>query len=310
VDQYKTENAQLKGRIAQIEKDQRPADDWKNLETRASAAEARNKELENAIAFVRYEESSEFKTKHQEPYEKAWNRAVNELKEIPIGPQGQERLMTAQDFIAICQMPLAQARAFADENLGSFANDVMSHRKEVISLFEQMNGALEEAKKNSAQRLKDAQSQFSSTQRAVMGGIEKTFKSESESILADPKNGHYFKPKEGDQQWNDALERGFAFVDRAFNSGDPKNLKMKPEDRAAIVRAHAVLRARAAAFGPLKMDNTRLGKRVAELEKELAAYKKSEPPAGGTPGAPGAPAAPSNAWDRLNAGIAKRARPM
>jgi hypothetical protein len=100
--------------------------------------------------------------------------------------------------------------------------------------------------------------------------------------VADRENGQYFKPVEGDDTRNQLLGKGFALVDKGF-SENPMDPKLTPEQRTEVVRRHAAIRNRAAAFGPLKYLVKKLTQEVADLKKANGQFKTSAPPtAGGT----------------------------
>ena len=75
----------------------------------------------------------------------------------------------------------------------------------------------------------------------------------------------------------------------------------------AIVRRHAAVRNRAAAFGRLTYQNQQAKTRIADLEKQLAEYKGSEPPAGGSLPAKSNAAKPTG-MSRIREGLQKIAK--
>lgn len=251
------------------------------LTTRAESAEKRNKELEDYLRYVDYSKTSEFKTQYVEPYNKAWASAMGELKELTVQyGEGQTRAFTADDMLQIVQMPITQARKVAEDNFGSFANDIMQHRKVIRDLFEKRETALKEARENGAETLKKAQE----AHQAKLDGATKLngemWAKENEAALADATYGVLFKPREGDENWNKRLAKGFELVDQAFavNLKDPN---LSPEERLKAIRRHAAVRNRAASWGAIRGELEVSRARVAELEKELAEYKASEPGAVG-----------------------------
>jgi hypothetical protein len=276
VDQYKAKVGELEHQIAAFKTAGVP----KEVQERISKAEARAKELEDEIRFVSYEKSPEFKTKYQEPYEKAWSRAIAEVKELTVnGPDGQPRQVGAEDILDLVNLPLGKARELANSLYGDFADDLMAHRKEIKTLFEQRTGALEEAKKTGALREQQLREQHEKTYGEISSQVKEHWTKANESALADEKNGPFFKPVEGDEHWNQRLAKGFELVDRAF-AENPLDPKLTNEQRAGVVRRHAAVRNRAAAFGPLKYKVSQLETKVAELTKELEQFKGSTPTTG------------------------------
>jgi hypothetical protein len=252
----------------------------KEVQERITKAEARAKELEDEIRFVNYEKSPEFKTKYGDPYDAAWKRAVAEVSEIPVNDNGASRPATSQDILDLVNLPLGAARSLANERFGEFADDVMAHRKEIRGLFDQRQAALEEARKTGTQREQELQQQRQANQEKIVGEIKTEWQKANDEALADEKNGSFFKPIEGDEHWNQRLAKGFELVDRAF-SENPEAPNLTPEQRKSIVRRHAAVRNRAAAFGPMKHKISTLETKLAELTKELEQFKGSEPAAGG-----------------------------
>lgn len=267
-----------------------PEVDKKKYDERVTKSEARVKELEDHLRFVDYSKTEDFKKQYVEPYNKAWGEAMSELKEITVmDPSTQtERAVTAQDMLELVNMPLGKAREIADEVFGKFADDVMAHRKAIKTLFEKQQTALEDARKNGAEHLKNQQEESKRKDGEIRDQVTKLWTSENEAVLKDEKYGAYFAPKDGDEVWNQRLAKGFELVDRAL-AENPMDPKLNAEQRAAIIRRHAAVRNRAASWGALRATNEVLAEKNAALEKELSEYKGTEPDLnGGKPGEKGA----------------------
>lgn len=308
VDEWKGRAAEAERRLAEATKGIPSEDQKKAMAEEMQRKEARLKELEDEIRYVNYSKSEEFKTKYQEPYEKAWSRAMNELKEITItdSQNGTSRALNPGDLLELVNMPLGKAREAADQLFGPFADDVMAHRKEIRGLFEAQNAAMEEARKNGATREQQRADQFKQMQAETSKLVSDTWTKANEAATKDEKYGKYFTPVEGDEEGNQRLSKGFELVDKAFgeNAFAPN---LKPEDRAAIVRRHAAVRNRAAAFGRLVLQLSKKEAELAEARKELEQLKGSTPPTGG--GAPPTePAAPASAMEQVRQGLRKIAR--
>jgi len=283
----------------------------KAREERLTKAETRAKELEDEMRFVNYAKSQEFKEKHQVPYENAWQNAMSELSEITIEDptNHQQRAVTAQDLMELVNMPLGKAREVADSVFGTFANDVLAHRKEIKDLFMKQSKALEEAKTHGAERESQRREQIQKMQGAVTQQVKEVWDKAHSSILEDPQNGEYFKPRDGDQEWNDRLTKGYTLADKAIAeiwAQLPMDPRLTPEQRAEAVKRHAAVRARIAGWGPLKAEVTKLKKALAERDEELKKYKSSTPAAGGTAAQSNTPVVVS-ARQSLREGLAKLA---
>ena len=304
VEDYKGKATKAEQELAELRKMLTPDNDRKALEERATRAEARAKQLEEHMTFVDYSQTEDFKAKYVEPYDKAWKVAMAELKDIKVGDgQGGERDVHPQDLLTIVNAPLAKARQMAEEFFGSFANDVMAHRNEIRGLFDKQAAALEEAKKSGLTK----KQQETEAQQRAMGDLAKTITStwqqENEAVLKDEKYGSLFKPREGDEHWNQRLSKGYELVDKAF-SQNPADPKLTPEERASVIRRHAAVRNRAAAWGALRGEVESLQSQLEALTKELSQYKETEPPngAGRTPNgavAGGAGNAKANMFQKL-----------
>ena len=260
-------------------------------EERITKTEAKLKEYEDEIRFKSYEKSDEFKTKYQLPYEQAWTKHVKDLRGVTIlDDAGNSRPMAANDILDLVNLELPDARKLATEKWGDFAQDAMLARKEILDLFEKKSQALDEAKKTGADREKTFQENARKWREGVQKHIKETWDAANKAALDNPNYGEFFKPVEGDDTHNQLLGKGFALVGEAFGK-NPNDPKLTADERAAIVRKHAAVYNRAAAFGPMKHIIGLLRQKIAELEKASKELRGSTPPAGGGTAAPsnGAP---------------------
>ncbi len=280
VDEYKAKVAKAEAEKLELSKRAIPQDKWEETQKRLEAESKRNQELEEHIKFVDYSKSNEFKEKYQAPYDAAWKRAMGELGELTVETEDGNRALAPADLLELVNMTLPEARARAEQVFGSFANDVMQHRKEIRSLFDQQNAALESAKKGSLEREKQMLEQSERQRTEVLSELKEVWTKANESALADEKYGKFFKPEEGDEQGNQRLAKGFELADRSF-AEDPFAKGLTPEQRREITQRKAAVRNRCAAFGKLHHLNSQLEQKVATLAKELEQYKASSPSTGG-----------------------------
>ena len=308
VDEYKGKVAKLEAEIAKAGDSAKLSSEVERLTKRAAELEAKTKEYEDEIRFTNYSKSEEFKTKHVEPYTKAWQRAMGELKELTVmdPATNQQRAISVQDMVELVNMPLPKAREAAVQVFGDFADDVMAHRKEIRNLFESQQAALEEARKTGAEREKTTMEQRQQQQTALQKTIQETWTSENEAASKHEKYGKYFRPIEGDEEFNQRLSKGFELADRAF-SENPSDPRLTQEQRASIIRRHAAVRNRAASWGAIRTHLEKAQSRIAELEKELKQYQESGPETGGRTAAQ-ATATPASTRDSVFGSLRKLAK--
>ena len=307
VDQYKTRVSELEKAVADAKTTGLAETEKKTLTERLTQAETRLKEYEDELRFTNYSKSQEFKEKYQQPYEEAWKKWMGELGELTVPTaDGQERPLSPQDLLELVNLPLQKAREQANQIFGDFADDVMGARKEIRSLFEAQNKALEEARKSGAERDQKRTQEMQTQQELMRKQITELWTKINEEVVKDERFGHYFRPIEGDTEGNDRLQKGFALADKAFsvNSFDPR---LTPEQRAEIVQIHAAVRNRCASFGRLTYQNQKLQAEMKALQEELAKFKGAQPGAGeGTKTSESEPHY-SSAKDALFAELRKRA---
>jgi hypothetical protein len=191
---------------------------------------------------------------------------------------------------------------------GVKASTVTQLREKVLEMSRAASTHLKEQTEAGASKIKEQQEMMSKTMSQVKEHITKTWDAANKALLEDPKLGTMFKPREGDPEWNQRLAKGFELTDRAFseNASDPK---LNPEQRAAIVKRHAAVRNRAAAFGALRFEVSRLQAKLESYEKELGNYRQSEPGAGDGKGRVGeAIPAAGSAWERMEARLRQAAK--
>lgn len=305
VDEHKAARLKAETELAELRKTMADPAKLKELEEKASTYEKRAKELDDHIKYVDYTKSSEFVDKYQKPYEAAWQKAMADLGELTVaGENGQERPLAPADLLALVNMPLQKAREQAEAAFGNFADDVMAARKEIRGLFDAQSRALEEAKKLGSERIAAMQKQQKEAQEAVHKEISNLWTEANQSAVKDETYGKFFKPIEGDEEGNTRLQRGYEMADRAFTI-NPTSPGLTSEQRAEVVRLHAAIRNRAAGFGRLAYQNSKLEAEIATLKAELGKYKGAQPGAGSPP--PQAQAGPANTREDVFSALRKLA---
>lgn len=293
VQTYKAEAKALKKELAELRNGSgnlpQIQEQLKSSVERAEAAEKRAKELSDHMRFLDYQRSDEFVKNHQQPWERACTKAAKDLAGLNLSDaNGNARKATINDLMALCSMELGQAREQADAWFGSSADDVMDHRRKLNELMESQQLALEDAKKNGEERYKTQTQSWQKLQEESANLWQKFNKEDAEKY-------DFLKPKEGDSEFNERLEKAKGVVEKAF-SGNALDPKLSAEDRAKIIRAQVAVRNRAIGYSTLKLENTRLQKQLAEKDKALKEFQGSEPtPGRGKNGV--ASSAPANPMD-------------
>jgi len=307
VDTYKGKVAELEKKLS--EKSGMSEQEKKEYQDKLEAITKRNQELEDEIRFTNYTKHPEFKSKYDEPYQKAWAAAVQEMSELTIvDDTGRERQVTAQDILEMVNMPLKKAREYANNKFGDFADDAMAHRKEIQRLFAAREQALKDAKAYSAEREKAKMEAESKKTSETMEFIKQTFSQANEEALKLPEVGKFFTPAEGDEAGNAQLQKGFALVDQGFSEFAKLNDDSTPrEEKVKIVKRLVAIRNRAAAFGRLVGMVAREMKEKKALQDELKQFKGSEPPSAPSAAARGGEPAPANVREQVFSKLRKLA---
>lgn len=289
VEQYKksTKEWQTKAETAEAELNKvrsgaPPQAQTEELQKRLADTEKRLKEYEDEIRFTRFEKHPEFQEKYAKPYNEAWKRATSELAEITVTDPvtGAVRAATADDMLALVNLPLGKALEFAKETFGEFATAAMSHRERIKERFEQQQQALTEAREKGGEREKQQREQFEAKQAELRKELSETWSSSNQQILADPNEAPYLKAADTDPEGKKILEKGYALMDKAF-AMNPNDPRMTPEQRKEAVQLHSAMRNRAAAYGHMKHLIKQRDTRISELEKLLEEFGASEPSTAG-----------------------------
>lgn len=286
------ENIELKERLAKVP-------DIAKLE----GIDKRNKELEEEIRYTNYAKSQEFQERYQKPYEEAWTKAVSDLGELEVLAEDGSvaRKATASDLISLARMPLGEARKLANQMFGDSASDVMMHRQKIRDLSDAQNKALEDARKSGSER----ETQWIEKSKAIQSELSTLWQKFN---TEDASKHDFLKPKEGDDEWNTRLDKAKAIVDGSF-AHNPADPNLTPEQRAEVVRKRVIVRNRAIAFSPLKLEIKRLKAQLAERDTKLKQFEDSAPTGGSAGGKNGKPAPASTPMERARQRLHASATP-
>lgn len=282
VDEYKSRAAKAETEVVELRKQIPTEEQRKSLQAQLGELQGKVKEMTEDLRFYRAEKYDPDLLKAKEEYNRAFTRAMGELKDVAVTDPAtqQPRALTINDLAELAFMPLGQAQQVAKEIFGDLAPYVMDHRNEIRRLWDAHQSKLEELKKTGAERDQQRLSQMQKTYQELSEFIQKTYQQANDEFVAHPKYGQYFKQREGDEEWNERLAKGFKFVDDAM-SANARDPRLTPEQRAEIVKKHAAIRNRAAAFSVLRNQIERLEKQLADAHNELKQYKETAPPSGG-----------------------------
>lgn len=307
VDQYKAKVSALEKEIADAKTGALPEQERNSYLERIQKTEAKLKEYEDEIRHVSYEKSPEFAEKYDKPYKAQWELAMSDLSEIPVTLQdGSTRSMKPEDLLTLVGMPLSQAQQVAQQAFGDFAGEVMQHRREIRKLSDARTKALEEAKTTGAQRDKERSEMMGKQMKEVHDFISKTWEQANNEAATHKDYGQFVSPRENDDEWNSRLEKGFKLTDSALTL-DPRHPKLTPDQRRELIRKHAAIRHRSAAFGALTYEVKKLQAETTRLQGELDKFKGSTPPAAGG-SSTASPAAPLRGMDAMKEALQKFAK--
>lgn len=286
-DKLKAEHAALKAEFEKASKskiDDSSEKAWQEkvsaYEKRIEAERQRVKELDDIVKQSAYEQSEEYKKTYIQPIV----TAVKTGQQAVIGmtytdAQGENRPAVAEDFNEVLSATdFSRARAIAKARFPDDVGEVMSLWKDVKGRVETKDEALSKWKEEAGQReqVKMEQDKALSEKRNTVWTTA--------NKAAQEKYPDLFKPIEGDEAGNQALEKGFQRAAAVFNGGkmpDEKGNEITlSDDDMVLLHSEAYLKI--AGFNRLANAKRALQKEVETLKAELAQYKSSTPKSGGS----------------------------
>lgn len=281
----------LEARIKELEAVTGKTPQTAELEKQLATLNKKAEDYETRLRFADYRQSDEYKEKYERPIDTAIEKAHKFMEELRVeetnGDTGEvtQRAATAQDFNRLYHLDRADAREAAKKMFGDDANEVLGYRAKVRELSEAAGEAIEKYKKEG----KDLETQRTLKSKQELEGTAQMWRDVNEDL--GKKYPQWFKPVEGDDEGNKALEKGYALVDSALGEN---RQKMTIQER---IIADAHIRNRAAGFTRLAMVNKKLTTEIAELKKTIEKVRGSSP--GGKPAAGGGEGAPkkNKTWE-------------
>lgn len=281
VEEHKAKRAELERENLELKKLVPNAEVRKSELAQVESLRKRNEELEKQIQFVDYQSSEEYKTKYEKPYKDQWKSSMKDLKGVVAETDNGERELNAEDMVALVNMSTVQARREATERFGDYANDVMIERDKIRATWDAQQKALEDAKVNGHTKSQEAQRAHTEGFQKLNGEVHEIYTKAVEAISKDPKIAEFITPRAGDPKQGEILTKGFALVDDAFQSS-PMDPALTEEQRRKVVKKHAAVRFRTAAYGVMKYDLNRERAAHAETKRKLAEYEGTVPNRGGS----------------------------
>lgn len=261
--------------------------------------EEQNKQLLEHIRFVDYQKHPEFQEKYEKPYLANWNKIMKRLAGVGVNMEdGNRRPVEPKDIAEISRLPADQAIELAEQKFGKLGPWVAERVEELRQLDEAKYEALEKAKKDGMDFQKQLSESEAIHEQKMNEFLAETWTKAIAEIETHSRYGEYFKPKEGDDEFNARLESATEKVDKYWGKS-PKDPSLTPEQRAEIIKGHAAIRNRARGFGTQNLIIERLKTERDALKAELEQFRASVPKTDGSQptSTNGQPADPWKAWE-------------
>jgi hypothetical protein len=247
--------------------------------------------LESDLYARDYRESPEFQAKYEGKARKIRGNIQAELKGLLVNEGGQQRPATVTDFqrVQAENSSLAAQRRLAREMFGDDADVVIKYAAELRTIEESANEEIE-AKRNGWGKEREMSAAKAQENQQMAKRIYFDFDSQLEQ--------KFFKPMDGNDDYNKALSEGLKFVDANSGSFSQKTVQEQAQVTALVRRMAASWPAQAVLL------KQREG-RIAELEAQIAKLAGTDPGAGGEGGAAAPATDYGSGTDGMAAEIAK-----
>jgi hypothetical protein len=239
-------------------------------------------DYEAQLRLTKYERSQEYAEKHQKPIGIAEARARRDIESLVVEQKqkdpetGEEKIVSSRpgawkDFHQIYNLSRPDARRTARALFGEDADLVMKHYDDIHQRWEDAHLAIEDYKKNGLLQESQEEAKRKQDESLKIEGWNKA------NEMFRTKHPEWFDEREGDNEGNELLNKGQAFVDTFM---DPDDRKRYPVPQQII--ADARIRNWAASFLRNQRDITKLKSDLAEAQGTIEKLRGSGPgPAGG-----------------------------
>ena len=279
----KREHKTLKAEFEQVKTKSNITDELKQLRELLDAERKARSQMEEELKFTAYEKSQEFKDKFQKPYYEAYKMGRQKAASLKISQKLDDlgevvrpgRQGTEADFDEIMRLDDDDTAAEKAVDLfGNKAQMVLYYRERVQELHNSSRNAIEDYRNNASTRdkeLTEARNRQQQEQAEKSKVSAENFKKYVEQ--GKEARSELFTPAEGDTEAKEIIKRGEAVADSLFSGIHPKT--GKPYTPDGLVKFHAFVRNAVAAHGHLLHKLAAMNTHLAELESDLAEYKKS-----------------------------------
>lgn len=269
---------------------------------RLKAAEARADAAERKLEVEAFTKSQKYVNEYEKPYVDQWNRTAAQFKELTIKEQTgtdelgepvyQSRPADENDLLKLANLKLSEMDEAVTKMFGASAPRVIQH----IEKLKELATARRNAAQTAEETAKKARDEQRTSEETRVKSLANTWTEVNRAL--EEKFPKAYKPDEGDAEDAAAHTKGFALGDLLFlgeKALRPEQIEALPESfretlkvkqplsDAQRVQLHALARLKIANHDRQVERTKKLQARVAQLEKDLADYEKSEP--GGRPGA-------------------------
>jgi hypothetical protein len=263
--------SELQDQMASFEKRRYWTDDDLKLH---EAATKRLATLESELYSRDYTASPEYKSKYQDRFDEVWREASEEIKGMTVRyqdgvdeanqPKYAERPATNKDLLAVTDAPASERMRIAKQLFGDDREAVLQWAREIALIRKDAAKAVEDKRNGYASEITTRNQKFQEANQKVSQFIQQ------QGAHLEKLYPHIFSASADKPEAQEALKKGFAFVDES-------SAKMMEYDINTRAARAAVIRSMAGAFPRLAMDNSRLAARVTELEEQLGKFEKSDP---------------------------------
>lgn len=296
-DQYEPEVQKLRAKVQELET--RKPEESEALLSKLKDLESQNTDLRKKIAAADYEQDPEYQAKYVAPYQRAWAEAVGEFRELTVKEKAGENEMgemqykqrpaDENDLLRLANMKLSDMYEAANEMFGAAAAGAIVHIKNIRRLSSEQQAALDAGRKKALEWKEQRTAEAEVSRKSAATAWADINKALEEKF---PKA---FKVDEADPDDKAAHSKGFALANLMFlgpESLTPEQIESlpssfretvkdkKPLAPNQLVQLHALARLKIANHDRKVAALKKATARIAELEKSLAEYEKSSPPAG------------------------------